>query len=379
MLYLDNNANTAMSERALQEYCRHAGRPCNPSADNAVGHDAKQILNQFHDVFRQHTGLHDYDIIVCSGACEANSMIAHSLAANYDSPHVVLSAIEHKSMLDAVQDSGMEYTLVYPDPQGYINVDDVFEACRENTVAVVVMGANNETGVINDMATLVEQSTVPVVSDMVQYFSKFPRLPRANAMTVSFHKLNGPVGLGVLAYRDLPLSPIIHGEQNGGLRGGTYNVPAMASATVAMNERFHRRVAKNRHLHDLRLTALNKLARRFTVCFPGDNRPNTPHLMLFARRSLPNTLGMSVCVPGRRICNKRLRRYMESCGIIVATSSACNSDMRTSHVVQAMTDDRSLLTSFVRISFDDGNTKKDARRLADALVSAVDSGQIYLD
>ena len=240
MIYLDHNATTSLRPSVLDAMRPYfEGRFGNPASLHAVGREARQAVEAAR---RQVSGLLnrvDGDVIFTGSGTEAVllAMSGAWRALGSRGSHVVLSAVEHRSGLDAarmLEQEGARITWVAPDAQGRIEPDRVGEALGEDTVLVCVQHANNETGVIHPLDGIgarVRSSRARFFVDAVQSAGKIPLDPgtwQADYVALSAHKLGGPPGVGGLWRRQgSPLVAFIPGTAERGLRGGTVNVPGI--------------------------------------------------------------------------------------------------------------------------------------------------------
>ena len=326
----------------------------NPSSRTHVyGQRAKAIVERARDQVAAAIGCDPSEVFFTSGATESNNLAIRGLAnlgRQTERTHIISTAIEHKSVLeplDALHAEGFEVTLVSPDASGAVAASDILDAIRPNTLLVSVMGANNETGVIQNVGELgaeLARSAIFLHVDAAQLFGKVPSqdlLANADLISLSGHKIGGPKGVGALICRRfkngrVPISPImVGGGQERGLRAGTLSAPLIAGFGVGMalaksniNERFG---ACSRYRETV-MNALNALG----VTVNGD-----------ASRSLPNIL--SVAIPG--IDAEAAIVAMKELAA-VATGSACTSQHYTpSHVLTAMGLDQPSIESTIRLSW----------------------------
>lgn len=344
-----------------------------------------------------------YKIIFNSGASEGNNFILRSLL-QYDS-HVVLSAMEHHTSIECVESMGIDYTLVMPNSEGEIDPIELIEAIKPNTKLVSIMHWNNETGTKNNLHELVnavkiycgKDRKIWFHSDVVQSFGKLTRvLPELDAFTMSYHKVYGPMGIGVLAISPemaKHTSAQISGTQQYELRGGTENIPAIASGTRALENTWNNREQKNQHLASLKMELIKQLNKNceldnFTnyhkkeeFWIPEGNPRNLKMIILGPTRkgipdsrSAPNTLLMSFVKPGTRkhICNIKLREELEKQGFNISIGSACQTNKKASHVLSAIQAPFIVRAGVIRISFLDQHRKKDVKKLAEAIIKALE-------
>lgn len=447
IVYLDNNATTEMPASVRREMELWTNRG-NPSAGYASARAARRMMSNFRNYIGGVIGAEiccdedrdsnaadnvtlrgdaeRFKIIITSGASEANAMAVTGIvseagrraSASVVLPNIVVSAVEHKSIIacaNGLRDQKRATVTIVPaDVNGRISPEAVAAAIGASTCIVCVMAANNETGAINDIAAIgaiCRARGVHYHCDGVQAFGRLP--PRAccyDSLAVSFHKLHGPPGVGVLCVRQgsAPISPLIWGSQNEGLRGGTENVPGIAAAYLGARYTLADRAAKNMRLLALKQYMVAALSRAFNVCsyeqyvamrehnaaiatnrvtvhdvLPGAaaralvdvglaaplfSPIPVPHLCIVListyRQCLPNTLLLSVVrTSPPDVCNTRMKEDLERAGIIVSVGSACNTaDPKASHVLYAIGADEYIRRGALRISLGDHTTRGDVDR-----------------
>lgn len=453
IIYFDNAATTMMPPsvlRALVNWCNRG----NPSAGYKSAAGAREMMAAFRArigelcgvsvdaIDRAHTGSarpydpQKYKVIITSGASEANCMIvraavdAYALASSVAAqrgatapvikPHIVMSAIEHKSLMALAEDltaRGLaEVTYVQPAVTGHILAADVQRAIAPTTCIICVMHANNETGAINDIAaigTLAREADIPLHCDIVQSFGKYAlgasargastTAQHADSLAISFHKVHGPPGVGVALVRNsflhgYNLAPAIYGTQNGGLRGGTENLPGIGAAYAALA--LIDPAAHMRGVHPIRMYIMRELAAAFP-CYSyaeytrmraaaAANTCPLPHCAIVfisgvggsAGNSanadasyIPGILLLSVVKPSPPlICNTKIKQELEKRGIVVSIGSACNTaSAKASHVLYALGADQYIRAGALRISVGDQNTLDEAAAFVRAFCSILGS------
>ena len=277
--YFDANGTTWIHPKALEAYNKAAllGNASAGYAETAreIVHNAQRIVME-----RTWTRPNTHQIVFNSGASEGNNLIIRSIAlsqiGSHEKPHIILSSIEHKTSLDCAQKLSklglIELSLVIPDIDSRIDPLNIAKEIKPNTRLISIMHINNETGAINDIEAIGEicrkentnrDNPIYFHSDIVQSFGKM-EIPMTkyniDAVTISFHKLYGPQGVGCMVIGNQLASTIynsgmgISGSQWNGLRGGTVNTPGIAAALVAMKETFKKRTLKNKRLQNLKVT-----------------------------------------------------------------------------------------------------------------------------
>lgn len=243
--YLDHNATTPLDERvlaAMLPYFRiHFG---NPSSRHEFGREARRAVDLAREQVAASVGAHSSQVIFTSGGSEANNLAIRGGTAYLTKTQVAVSAIEHPSVMKPAQDlnrQGRALRILGVTPDGHVDVHDLENALNEPTGLISVMLANNETGVLQDVAKLSQiahQRGALLHTDAVQALGKVPlnfAALGADMMSLSAHKVYGPKGVGALVVgRNVELKPLIAGGgHEKGLRAGTENVPAIVGFGVA--------------------------------------------------------------------------------------------------------------------------------------------------
>ncbi|MDX8387239.1 MAG: aminotransferase class V-fold PLP-dependent enzyme, partial [Ghiorsea sp.] len=181
----------------------------NPSSLHWAGRNARRTLDDAREAAAQFFNVESGSVVFTSGGTESNNMVIQGVMAQSKSGHIVVSAIEHPAILQAVETwsdryAGWSFSIVKPDRDGKVDVDKFLAACTEHTKLACLMWANNETGVVqpvHEVAQKCRERGIPVFIDGVQALGKLDvNLKRLDADFVSFsaHKIGGPRGIGAL-------------------------------------------------------------------------------------------------------------------------------------------------------------------------------------
>lgn len=425
MIYFDNNATTIMPvevRKSLLDWCNRG----NASAGYASAREARKMMEDFRQYIgrlckmdtccgedrdststsnnaKARTDPSKYKIIFTSGASEANCTALQGIIDAYaettgNVPHIVISAIEHKSLISMAQSleerGRATVTYVQPTLSGHIRAEDVEDAIQPNTAIVCVMHANNETGAINDVkriGAVAHRHKIPYHCDTVQTFGKFPINPNANnidSFCVSFHKFHGPPGVGALIIKQqlllgYRLSPLIFGSQNEGYRGGTENLPGIGAAFTATKITMQNRQDKNTSMLRIKKYIMDELSKRIPARYytqyiqdkPGGKKPMAEIIFMSAcdNMYLPNTLLLSVIKRAKPfICNAQMKNDLEKKGVVVSVGSACNTaSPKASHVLYAMDADDLIRKGTLRISIGDDTTLDEAKKFVQEFLLVV--------
>ena len=368
-IYLDNNSTTLLDPRVLEAmlpYMQH--QYGNATSRHLFGRAARQALDQAREQVAEACGAHPSQVTFTASGTEANNFAIQGMAGNNENAkQVAVSAIEHPAVTRpafALRENGYRIAVIAADNFGKVDHLSLDVALEKPTSLVSVMLANNETGVIQDIAKLAEIAKSKGAlfhTDAVQALGKiavdFESLG-VHAMTVSSHKINGPQGAGALILdKRVDIKPLLHGGgQEKGLRSGTENVAAIVgfgtACALLKTERETRakvtaqlRNAFELGLHDLGATIF------------GDKAARLANTSFFAFNEIEGeTLVMA----------------LDRKGFSVASGSACSSDStEPSHVLMAMGVAPDLARGAVRVSFGVKNTSDELNRFLAALQTEV--------
>ena len=367
-VYLDNNATSALDEDVLQAMLPYMGQVTgNPSSLHRFGRLQKDAIEQARESVAELLGARAEQVIFTSGGTESNNLLLNGFNQQTSAQgRIAVSAIEHMSLLEPAQHLVSNVDIVPVDENGCINLPAVEQTITEQTSLISVMTANNETGVIQNLSPLIalaREHHCFFHSDASQAAGKIPLNfieSGLHAMTVSAHKLYGPVGVGALLInKRLPVHKLLFGgSQEKNLRAGTENVPAIVGFGKAAELAKSELQTRGLHVRTLR-DALEQGLKKFSA------------VSIFAQSAerLPNTVQFGVA----GFDGETLLMQLDRKAIAVSSGSACTSGkMEPSHVLKAMKVPDELARSAIRVSFGKNNTMSDVETLLSALNDIID-------
>lgn len=352
-VYFDHNATTPVDERVLEAMLPYLrGRYGNASSRHELGTVARRAIDTARQQVAQLVNVQPSQVIFVSGGTEANNLFVKGAAGYLKASQIAVSAIEHPCVAKPAQElarQGWKLRKLAAKRSGEIDLGDVDAALKEPTGIVSVMLANNETGVIQDVAAVSARARGAKAwmhTDAVQALGKIPvdfQGLGVHAMTVSAHKIYGPKGAAALVVdKRLQLRPVIHGgghEQ--GLRSGTENVPAIVGFGAACELAGSRMQELARSQETMRARAEQGLVRLGAVIF-GEDAPRIPNTTYFAFKGV---MGETLVIE------------LDKAGYAVAPGAACSSaNPEPSATLVAMGVDPELARGAVRFSLGAGNT-----------------------
>lgn len=399
--YFDSNGTLPMYKSVASSYPSLLNYG-NASSEYSQG---KNIIARTSDYIKNYLSLPNHHVIFNSGASEGNNAVFISLAIYYKNPHYIISSIEHKTSLNCVKHlkkaNLIDATFINPRQNGGIHPDDIVKEIRPNTKLISVMWVNNETGHINNIdaiANLCKQYNIFYHCDIVQAFGKFKKdLHKIDALTISFHKLHGPIGVGCLLLSEklgtiLQKHPHIAGAQFNSMRGGTENIAGICASYLSMRITHKDRAKKNIKLAKKKNYFLRSL--NLPIVYFEDlanSNLTTPIIcVLYTKKSAPNTLLLSLFYPNLpkkyKFCNISFKKYLFKHNIIISIGSTCNTkSKKPSHVLLGMGVPYILRAGTCRFTFNDFTTysnidfliKHIHRYLANDLLNKIDQNNIH--
>ncbi|WP_026341652.1 cysteine desulfurase family protein [Actinomadura atramentaria] len=383
MTYLDHAATTPMHPAAVSAMTAELGEPGNPSSLHAVGRRARRVVEESREIIAEAFDARPSEIVFTSGGTEADNLAVKGLywsrrAADPRRRRVLASAVEHHAVLDAVQwladHEGADVRWLACDEHGRVAPETLRAAIGtgEDVALVTVMWANNEVGTVQPVAALAAVAAefgVPFHTDAVQAAAHLPvsfEASGAAALTLSGHKLGGPLGVGALALakpgKRLAADPVpvLHGGgQERDVRSGTLDTPAIAGFAAAVQHTLATREAEVRRLGALRdaLIAGVRSAVPDAVLNgdPVDRLPGNAHF------SFPGCEGDALLM------------LLDARGIACSTGSACSAGVsEPSHVLLAMGADAARARGSLRFTLGHTSTEADIAALTAAIGPVVE-------
>ncbi|WP_062302446.1 cysteine desulfurase family protein [Demequina subtropica] len=377
MTYLDHAATTSLRPAAREAWLAAAEETGNASSLHTAGRRARAVVEDARERIAAALGADAPEVILTSGGTEADNLAIKGLhwgrvAEDQARRRLVVSGVEHHAVLDPARwlaDRGDATLVELPvDPAGRIETAALADAITAETSLVSVMWANNEVGTVQPLADVVAAASalgVPVHTDAVQAVSHLDvHLHRSGvaAMTVSAHKVGGPVGVGaLLARRGLPLVPLAHGGgQQRSVRSGTLDAPGAAAFAAALEDTVEERSGERARLEALRTRLLERIRAAVpeaTVTGPRDPAHRLPGIV-------------HLVIPGARA--ESVLFLLDAAGIAASSGSACTAGVvQSSHVAMAMGWSADDAACTLRLSLGRTSTAADVDAVVAALPDAI--------
>lgn len=368
-IYLDHAATTPMAEQVIQTFTTEINEEFgNASSIHQTGRNARKKLDKSRNIFASSIGAHETEITITSGGTEADNyaLFGTAYARKSEGKHIITTQIEHHAVLHACEQlerEGFDVTYLPVNKDGIIDINDLKNSLRDDTILVSVMYANNEVGAIQPIQAigeLLKDHPTYFHTDAVQAYGSIEidvQTLHVDLLSVSSHKINGPKGIGFLyAKKGIALKPLFYGgQQERKRRAGTENIPAVVAFAKAVElKQANLQESANEYiqLKQAFMKQLESNGVQFTV--NGSMDHVLPHVLNI---SIPKTDVETFLV------------QLDLAGIDASSGSACTAgSIDPSHVLVAMYGENTPeLRNSVRFSFGINNTEQQAVEAANKI------------
>ena len=392
MIYLDNAATTALSEKAREAMEPYfSAKFGNPSSIYRFGQEAKQAIESSRRAISALLEVSPREIYFTGGGTESdNWAIAGLFFSAKTELEVFTDLIEHHAVLEScafVESLGAKVRRIPVDREGFLSLEALEEALQKSVKSageklrlVSVMAANNEIGTIERLSAIgriAKKYGALFHSDAVQAFGQIPLSVEdtgIDLLSASSHKIHGPKGVGLLYVRKgVKLSSFFHGgAQERGLRAGTENVPGIVGFATAAEEAFSGMEEKRKRKVALR----NRLMKRLLEEVPGASitgvnplvEPSSSAFTAAFPERLPGNVHL--CIEG--VEGESLLLQLDQKGICASSGAACASgSLEPSHVLLAIGKSREEAFSGLRLSLDERLTEEELEYTVEAIKEGV--------
>jgi cysteine desulfurase len=370
-VYMDYAATTPVDQRVLKVMIPFFNLEFgNTMSLHKLGRNAKEALEESRRAITDLMNAEPKEFLFTGSATEANNMVIKGVAyANKDKgKHIIVSAIEHHCVLEPahwLEGQGFEITCLPVDRHGFVDLTELENAIRKDTILVSIMHANNEIGTIQDIkqiGKICQQKDVYFHSDAAQSFGKLPidvKEMNINLLSVSSHKMYGPKGVGGLYIKEgTKIEPLLHGgghEFN--KRSSTVNVSGVVGFAEAARIQEKEMVSDAKKLTELRDKMIKKI-----LTIPDSHLNGHPNMRL------PNNANFWFAY----IEGESLLVSLDMEGISASTGSACSSkDLEASHVLLAIGLKAQEAYGSLRLSLGKYSTEEDVKYTIKTVAKAV--------
>ncbi len=352
--YFDNSATTkvfdCVKDIVVKTMIEDYG---NAASKHTKGVKAEQYIKEARAIIAKTLKVQEKEIVFTSGGSESNNMalIGAAMANRRRGNHIISSNVEHSSVyntLGVLQEQGFEITYLPVNHQGHIDLEQLKDSLRSETILVSVMYVNNEVGSVEPVEEIskIIKKTYPDILfhvDAIQAYGKYeirPKRQGIDLLSVSGHKFHGPKGTGFLYINEkAKVKPLIYGGgQQKGMRSGTENVPGVAGMGAAAKEIYERHREKVDYLYGLKDYFMKRLE-EIDGCVIN-SQPG--------RESAPQIVSVSF----QGVRSEVLLHALEEREIYVSSGSACSSNHPgVSGTLKGIGVKQELLDATLRFSF----------------------------
>jgi len=381
LVYLDHAATTPMIGEAIAVMTAELAHLGNPSSLHNAGRRARRVVEESREQLADAYGARPSEVIFTSGGTEADNLAVKGLywarrAAGTRRRKVLVTAIEHHAVLDSAQwlasHEAAEVSWLPVGSDGVLRPGTLRAAIAPDPGAVAmasVMWANNEVGTVQpiaELAAVAREHQIPFHTDAVQAAGLLPvnfAASGADALTISGHKIGGPVGVGALLLgRGIEPVPVLHGGgQERDVRSGTLDAPAIAAFAVAAQIAVKRQEEEAARLASLRDELIARVRAAVPDAILNGAPPGPGRLPGNAHFSFPGCEGDALLM------------LLDAKGIACSTGSACTAGVaQPSHVLLAMGADEARARGSLRFSLGSTSTEADVEALGSVIAEAVE-------
>ena len=369
---MDHSATTPVASEVLVAMLPYfSDKFGNASSLHWFGREAKEALEESREKVSRLLKADPEDIVFTSGGTESDNLALKGIAHKNRNlgRHIITSIIEHPAILEtcrSLEQEGFSVTYLPVNPEGLVEVSDLEQAIRPDTILISIMHANNEIGTLQpleEIGKLASERDIFFHTDAVQSVGKVPVDVDAlgvDLLSLSAHKLYGPKGVGALYIRRGTKIESIStgGGHEKGLRSGTENVAGVVGLAKAADLAYENMSTEGQRLTELRDRLAGLVLDRVSDAWVNGSM----------KKRLPGSLNFGFSY----VEGESLLLYLDSMGIAVSTGSACSSHkLEPSHVLMALGLKPNECHGSLRITMGRSNTQEEVDYVAECIQEAV--------
>jgi cysteine desulfurase len=364
-IYLDYAATTPVDPRVKKEMDRYFSKEfANPGSMHSPGLRVKKAIEKARGTVAKILNCLPEEIIFTGSGTESINLAIKGVAGTHKKGHIITSKIEHKAVLETckhLEKEGYEVTYLDVDREGFVNLEKLEKAIKENTLLITIMYANNEIGTIQyveKIGAIARKHDTLFHTDACQAAGAEEldvKKLNIDLLTLNGSKIYGPKGVGILyRIKGVKLQPLIHGGgQEFGLRSGTENTPGIIGFSKALELAQKERITNNKKMIYLRDKLIKGLLKIPKTILNGSKT-----------KRLPNNVNISIL----DVEGESLMLHLNEEGIECSTGSACTSEsLEPSHVILAIGQPHEIAHGSLRFSLGKYTTGKDVDKVIKTL------------
>lgn len=355
MIYLDYAANAPVDKEVLDVFNEATTKYfANPNSMHKLGVEAKEAIDKATKNIAKNLGVSEDEVIYTSGASESNNLVIQGLPERYKSrgKHIIISKLEHSSIVapaQHMQELGFEVDMVGVTKDGLIDIEELKSLIREDTILVSITSVDSELGIrqpIEEIGRLLkEYPNLYFHTDASQIIGK-ERIDFTDVdlVTIAPHKFYGINGFGLLVKKkEVGLKPIIYGGKSTTIyRSGTPVTGSVLALDKALELALFKLDERKKYITELHDLVIDKLKERNFII---NSTPN----------SIPNTINFSV----KGVISNVFVQLLGNKEVYISSKTSCCPENAPSKSIYALTNDKSLANSSMRISLSHLTTKEE--------------------
>lgn len=355
MIYLDYAANAPVDKEVLDVFNEATTKYfANPNSMHRLGVEAKEAIDKATKNIAKNLGVSEDEVIYTSGASESNNLVIQGLPERYKSrgKHIIISKLEHSSIVapaQRMQELGFEVDMVGVTKDGLIDIEELKSLIREDTILVSITSVDSELGIrqpIEEIGRILkEYPNLYFHTDASQIIGK-ERIDFTDVdlVTIAPHKFYGINGFGLLVKKkEVGLKPIIYGGKSTTIyRSGTPVTGSVLALDKALELALFKLDERKKYITELHDLVIEKLKERDFII---NSTPN----------SIPNTINFSV----KGVISNVFVQLLGQKEVYISSKTSCCPENAPSKSIYALTNDKSLANSSMRISLSHLTTKEE--------------------
>lgn len=356
MVYLDYAAATPIDNEVLDTYYEISKKYyANPNSSHKMGLEAKELIKECTNNIANTLNVLPEEIIYTSGATESNNLVIKGICERYKNrgKHILISALEHNSIVSAVtsmSEKGFEVEVIPVTKEGIIDIEALKDMLRKDTILVSICTVDSEIGLkqpLNEISKVLKEYPNTIFhTDASQAVGKVDiDYSLVDLATITPHKFYGPTGIGILVKKkNIDLKPQIEGGKSTTIyRSGTPSLPLIAASSKAISLAINNQNNRNNHIKELSNIVKDTLS-KYNNVYINNTNDSIPHTINFSIKGIPAL---------------EVQRKLEEHNIYLSTKASCCPIETPSKLVYALTKDKSLSSSSLRLSISHLTTKEE--------------------
>ena len=347
MIYLDYAASTPVDEDVLDNFIKITKEEySNPNSNHELGLHAKNIIDAATNKIAKLLNVTSDEIIYTSGATESNNLAIRGIAERYKNKgkHIIVSSLEHNSIIASctyLQENGFDIDLIPINNDGLVDIDVLKQMIREDTILVSVCAVDSEIGLKQPIEEIGEflktKENIIFHTDASQAVGKVNiDYTTCDLITIAPHKFYGMNGISILIKKkNISLKPLILGGKSTTIyRSGTPVISMISSTSVALEKAINLLDERNNYIKKLNSIIISKLKEYKNVHINNTDK------------SIPHTINFSI----RGVKSDIFASKLNENGVMISTKTSCCPLNTPSKLVYALTKDKSLASTSLRVS-----------------------------